>query len=148
MASNMHKILVAEDSEDDFLLIRDAFAENDLPVELLRVNDGEELLDYLFRRGPFASAGSAPAPELILLDLKMPRKNGLEALKEIKADPVLKRIPVIAFSTSGAEQDIRQAYDLGINAYVKKPVGFVLFSEAAKAIFEFWLRLARRSTSS
>ena len=135
MGNMSHKILVAEDSDDDFLLIQDAFTENGLPVELIWVRDGEELMDHLSRKS---------APELILLDLKMPKKNGLEALKEIKADPALRRIPVIAFSTSASEEDVRAAYDLGVNAYVKKPVGFVLFTEAVQKIYDFWIGLSRR----
>lgn len=138
-----HRILLAEDNEDDYLLVRDAFGENGLPVELLWVKDGEELMDYLFRRGRYARPESAPAPELVLLDLKMPKKNGLEALKEMKAHPALRRIPVVAFSTSGSEEDIRAAYDLGINAYVRKPIGYVLFTEAVKTIYDFWFGLSK-----
>ena len=129
------RILVAEDNEDDYVLIRDAFEENALAVEFSRVKDGEELMDYLSKR---------TAPDLILLDLKMPRKNGLEALQEIKADPQLRLIPVIALSTSASEKDIRDAYSFGVNAYVKKPVGFTLFVDAAKRIYDFWFALARR----
>ena len=140
-----HRILLAEDNEDDYLLIRDAFEETGLPVEIRWVRDGEELLDYLLRRDDYAKPGSAPIPGLILLDMKMPRKNGLEALKDIKAHPRLRLIPVVALSTSSAEEDIRAAYDLGINAYVKKPVGFVLFLEAMEAVYNFWFKLAKRA---
>lgn len=129
------KILVAEDNEDDFVLIRDAFAESGLPAEFARVSDGEQLMEYLNKRS---------APDLILLDLKMPRKSGLEALREIKADAVLRLIPVIALSTSASEKDIREAYASGVNAYVRKPVGFTLFIDAAKKIYDFWFMLARR----
>jgi len=138
------KILVAEDSDDDFLLIRDAFEENAVPVDLAWVKDGEELLDYLYRRGPYQKPGSATVPELILLDLNMPKKNGFEALKEIKADAQLRRIPIIVLSTSGSDEDIHKAYELGINAYVRKPIGFVLFAEAMKTIYDFWFGISRR----
>lgn len=102
----IHQIVIAEDNEDDYLLTRDAIQEAGLPMELAWVKDGEELMSYLRRQ---------PA-ELILLDLNMPKKSGKEALKEIKASPLLRRIPVVAFTTSGSEMDIEATFDLGINS--------------------------------
>lgn len=140
-----NKILVAEDSDDDFLLIRDAFEENAVPVDLAWVKDGEELLDYLHHRGLYQEPGSAVVPDLILLDLNMPKKNGFEALKEIKADALLRRIPIIVLSTSGSDEDIHKAYELGINAYIRKPIGFVLFAEAMKTLYDFWFGISKRA---
>ena len=140
-----NKILVAEDSDDDFLLIRDAFEENGVPVDLAWVKDGEELMDYLYRRGPYQKPGSTTVPDIILLDLNMPKKNGFEALKEIKADAQLRRIPVIVLSTSGSDSDIHKAYELGINAYIRKPIGFVLFAEAMKTLYDFWFGISKRA---
>lgn len=141
------RILVAEDNSDDFLLIRDAIDENALPVDLAWVKDGEELMDYLHHRGAYEKPGTAVDPELILLDLNMPRKNGFEALKEIKEDKKLRWIPIVVLSTSGSETDIHKAYELGINAYIRKPIGFVLFAETMKTVYDFWFGIAKRATS-
>jgi CheY-like chemotaxis protein len=130
-----HTILVAEDNEDDYLLMRDAIEENELHAELEWVKDGVELM---------ARLQAAPYPELIILDLKMPRKNGIEALQEIKADPKLKLIPIIVFSTSNAETDIKTCYELGANSYIQKPVGFVLFAETMQTIYDYWFGFTKR----
>ena len=130
-----HTILVAEDNEDDYLLMRDAVEENRLHAELEWVKDGVELMTRL---------QGAPYPELIILDLKMPRKNGIEALQEIKADAKLKLIPIIVFSTSNAESDIKICYDLGANSYIQKPVGFVLFAETMQTVYNYWFGLTKR----
>ncbi len=130
-----HRILVAEDNEDDYLLMRDAVEENVLHAELEWVKDGVELMARLQR---------APYPELIILDLKMPRKNGIEALQEIKADPKLKLIPIIVFSTSNSETDIKACYELGANSYIQKPTGFVLFAETMQTIYDYWVGLNKR----
>lgn len=127
--------MIAEDNEDDYLLMRDAFQENELHADLEWVKDGEELMTRL---------RSAPYPELILLDLKMPRKNGLEALSEIKADAKLRLIPVVILSTSNSETDIKKCYELGANSYVQKPVGFVLFAEAVQTIYDFWFSISKK----
>ncbi len=130
-----HTILVAEDNEDDYLLMRDAIEENELHAELEWVKDGVELMTRL---------QAAPYPELIILDLKMPRKNGIEALQEIKADPKLKLIPIIIFSTSNSETDIKACYELGANSYIQKPTGFVLFAETMQTIYDYWFGLNKR----
>ncbi len=130
-----HKILVAEDNEDDYLLMRDAVEENQLHAELEWVKDGVELM---------ARLQSGPYPELIILDLKMPRKNGAEALQEIKTHPKLKLIPVIIFSTSNSETDIQKCYELGANTYIQKPVGFVLFAETMQTVYDYWFGLAKK----
>ncbi len=129
-----HQIVIAEDNEDDYLLTRDAMQEAGLPVDLAWVKDGEELLAYLRRQ---------PA-ELILLDLNMPRKSGKEALKEIKASTLLRRIPVVAFTTSGSEIDIESTFDLGINSYIQKPIGFDNFVRAMKILYEYWFTVSKR----
>ncbi|MDZ7261448.1 MAG: response regulator, partial [candidate division KSB1 bacterium] len=114
-------ILMAEDDPEDRLLVKDAWEESRVLNELRFVEDGEELMDYLYRRGPYAEPARAPRPGLILLDLNMPRKDGREALKEIKADPELRRIPIVVLTTSKAEEDILRTYDLGANSFITKP---------------------------
>ena len=117
-------ILLADDDADDRMLARDALKESRLANELHEVVDGEDLLDYLRQRGRYAEPGLAPRPGLILLDLNMPRKDGREALAEIKRDPSLRCIPVVVLTTSQAEQDIFGTYDLGANSFISKPVTF------------------------
>ena len=129
-----HQIVIAEDNEDDYLLTRDAIQEAGLPVDLAWVKDGEELMNYL-RRNP---------AELILLDLNMPKKSGKEALREIKASALLRRIPIIAFTTSNSEADIEATFDLGINSYVQKPIGFDNFVRTMKVLYEYWFTVSKR----
>ncbi|HEX3109558.1 MAG TPA: response regulator, partial [Thermoanaerobaculia bacterium] len=116
-------ILLADDDEEDRMLAKDALAESRVVNDLRCVEDGDELLDYLYRRNKYAG-DPAPPPGLILLDLNMPRKDGREALREIKADPDLRRIPIIVLTTSKAEEDIYRTYDLGANSFITKPVTF------------------------
>ena len=130
------RVLIAEDNEDDYVLTRDAFIETGLPVELLWVKDGEELMDFL----------KNDAPDLILLDLNMPKKNGKEALKEIKSDRRLRRIPVVAFSTSGSESDVQSTFDLGINSYIQKPVGFDQYVRVLRALYDYWFDVSKISS--
>src|SRR3984885_11617455 len=115
-------ILYADDDPEDRMLVKDAWAESHLANELHFVEDGEELLDYLNQRGKFASLAGSPLPGMILLDLNMPKKDGREALQEIKADQRLRSIPVVVLTTSKAEEDILRAYDLGVNSFILKPV--------------------------
>ena len=136
-------ILMADDDMDDREFARTAMQESRLMNELRFVEDGEELLDYLYRRGAYSDPKSAPRPGLILLDLNMPRKDGREALAEIKADPVLRKIPVVILTTSKAEEDILRSYDLGVNSYITKPVTFQGLAEVMKILSIYWFELVR-----
>ena len=134
-------ILMADDDEDDRLLTGDAFREYRVGNELLFVEDGEELMDYLYRRGKFIDPKSSPRPGLILLDLNMPRKDGREALEEIKSDPDLRSIPVVILTTSKAEEDIVRSYDLGVNSFITKPVTFEGLVEVVKTLGKYWIEI-------
>jgi two-component system response regulator len=129
-------ILMADDDADDRLLARDALRKSRVATDLVCVTDGEELLAYLRRQGPYAHA---PRPGLILLDLNMPRKDGREALQEIKADPELKRIPVVVLTTSKAEEDLLQSYDLGAASFITKPVTFDALVDLMKTLAHYWI---------
>ncbi|HEX2202313.1 MAG TPA: response regulator [Longimicrobium sp.] len=134
-------LLVAEDDPDDRLLVREAMEESRLRNDLRFVEDGEELLDYLRRRGRYAAEGAAPRPGIVLLDLNMPRKDGREALEEIKADPELRRIPVVVMTTSRAEADVLRAYDLGAAGFIAKPVSFAGLVEVMRALGRYWIEI-------
>lgn len=134
-------ILMADDDPDDRLLARDAFEEARMANDVRFVEDGEQLLDYLHRRGPWAEPGAAPRPGLILLDLNMPKKDGREALEEIKRDPALRRIPVVVLTTSKAETDILRTYDLGVNSFITKPVSFDSMVETVRALGRYWFEI-------
>lgn len=135
-------ILMADDDPDDRVLTKDALEENRLANDLHFVEDGEELMDYLHQRGKF-SEQNAPFPGLILLDLNMPRKDGREALAEIKAHPKLKHIPVIVLTTSKAEEDIFKTYDLGVSSFITKPVTFEDLVRVTKAIGNYWFGIVK-----
>lgn len=143
MANDVLTILLAEDDPDDRMLTTRALERNGFPLDIRSVADGEELMDYLFCRGAYGARDAAPKPALILLDLNMPRKDGREALAEIKSEPTLRRIPVIVLTTSIADQDVRQSYDLGVNAFVTKPVTFEKLSESIELIGRFWLEVVK-----
>ena len=134
-------ILVAEDDEDDRLLMQEALEENRLANDLHFVEDGEELMDYLLQRGNYSDPKSAPRPSLILLDLNMPRKDGREALKEIKEDPNLRKIPIVVLTTSKAEEDILRTYDLGVSSFIAKPVVFDSMVQIMKMIGTYWFEI-------
>jgi two-component system response regulator len=134
-------ILMADDDADDRLMTREAFAESRLANDLRFVEDGEELLDYLHRRGRYSDPASSPRPGLILLDLNMPRKDGREALREIKSDPRLKRIRVVVLTTSKAEEDIYRTYDLSAASYITKPVTFDSMVEVIRTLGKYWLEI-------
>jgi CheY-like chemotaxis protein len=136
-------ILLAEDDPDDQYLISEALDENRLNARLFIVSDGEELLDYLNRQGKYQDSELWPMPSLILLDLNMPRKDGREALREIKSDPALQHIPIVALTTSQAERDVTQTYQSGISGFITKPVHFSDLREIMKSIGMYWLNTSR-----
>jgi two-component system, response regulator len=134
-------ILMADDDPDDCMLAQHALDQARLANTLRIVEDGEELMDYLHCRGAYSAPDAAPRPGLILLDLNMPRKDGREALKEIKSDPALRRIPVVALTTSKAEEDIMRTYDLGVNSYCTKPVSFEGLVALMKSLTSYWFQI-------
>jgi CheY-like chemotaxis protein len=140
-------ILLADDDPDDRMLTMRALKKNRLANEIRVVHDGEELMDYLYRRGDYAQVDASPRPGLILLDLNMPRKDGREALLEIKSDASLRSIPVVVLTTSEAEQDVLRSYDLGVNAFVTKPVTFDGLATAIKVLGDFWFEIVKLPTS-
>ncbi len=138
----MHKsitILVCDDDADDRMLIKDAFDENRVSNPLEFVNDGEELMNYLYRRGAYEHLQGAPFPGVILLDLNMPKKDGRTALKEIRADEALHRIPVVVQTTSKADEDIMRTYGLGVSSFITKPVTFEGLCDVVNALNHYWL---------
>ncbi len=134
-------LLMADDDEEDRMLTREALAESRLANDLRLVEDGEELMDYLRQRGKYAPPASAPRPGLILLDLNMPRKDGREALREIKADPDLRAIPIIVLTTSKAEEDIMRSYDLGASSFITKPVTFDGLVDVMRTLGRYWFHI-------
>ena len=134
-------ILIADDDPEDRMLVEDAFVESRLANDLHFVEDGEQLMDYLHRRGRYSDPVSSPRPGVILLDLNMPRKDGREALKEIKSDPRLRQIPIVVLTTSRAEDDIFRSYDLGVNSFVTKPVTFAAMVELMKMLGKYWFEI-------
>lgn len=131
-------ILIADDDPEDRLLVKDAFAENHLANDLRFVKDGEQLMDYLYRRGSYSDPARAPRPDMILLDLNMPKKDGRKALQEIKGDLTLRQIPVVVLTTSRAEEDIFRSYDLGVSSFITKPVTFTALIETVKTFGKYW----------
>jgi CheY-like chemotaxis protein len=134
-------ILMADDDADDRLMAQEAFEEARLANALHFVEDGEELLDYLYRRGEYAGRSVAQQPGLILLDLNMPKKDGREALKEIKEDPALRHLPIVVLTTSKAEEDILRTYDLGVNSFITKPVTFAGLVELVRTLTRYWFEI-------
>ena len=134
-------VLIADDDPEDQMLIEDAFEESSLVNTLVFVKDGEELLDYLHRRNRYSNPSASPRPGLILLDLNMPRKDGREALKEIKEDPDLRKIPIVVMTTSKAEEDILRTYDLGVNSFITKPVSFDRLVDVVTALGRYWFQM-------
>ncbi|MFY7734160.1 MAG: response regulator [Bacteroidia bacterium] len=137
-AKSIH-IVIAEDDEEDRMLTREAMIESRVKNTVHFVEDGEYLMDYLHNKGQYEDKSKFPAPGLILLDLNMPRKDGREALKEIKSNEHLKRIPVVILTTSKAEEDIIRTYDLGVNSFITKPVTFEGMINVMKTLGTYWL---------
>lgn len=143
-------ILMADDDPDDRLLVKDALSEckeeAGIAEPLRFVDDGEDLMDYLLRRGRHGGEADSPRPDLILLDLNMPRKDGREALREIRSHPELRSIPVVIFTTSRAETDIKLVYELGANSFVTKPVQFDTLVKTLSLIVRYWLGVVELPT--
>ena len=134
-------ILLADDDADDRMMASDALEESRIVNDLRCVEDGEELMDYLLRRGKYSNPDAAPRPGLILLDLNMPKKDGREALREIKSEPTLRTIPVVVLTTSQAEEDIYRTYDLGVNSFITKPVNFESLVILMKTLGKYWFEI-------
>jgi CheY-like chemotaxis protein len=135
-------ILMADDDEEDRHMTQEAMAEAHLANELRFVVDGEELMDYLHRRGAYADGElEAPEPGIILLDLNMPKKDGREALAEIKSDPKLRRIPIVVLTTSRDEEDVLTTYDLGVNSFITKPVTFAGLVDVVRSFSQYWFEI-------
>ena len=137
MMTELRNILLAEDNPNDVELTLAALRENHLANDVVVVRDGAEALDYLYKRNAFASrAGGNPA--LVLLDLKMPKVDGIEVLRQVKADPAIRTVPIVVLTSSREEQDLVKSYSLGVNAYVVKPVDFPEFVQAVRLLGGFW----------
>lgn len=141
-------ILMADDDPDDRALTREAFEAAHLANELRFVEDGEELLDYLHRRGKYTDPADAPWPGIILLDLNMPRMDGREALREIRADSRFRGIRVVVMTTSKAEEDIVRSYDLSAASYITKPVTFDGLVEVVRSLGRYWLEIVELAPGS
>jgi CheY-like chemotaxis protein len=131
-------VLMADDDEHDIVATKRAWKKHHIANPLYIVNDGEECLDFLHQRGKYSEPGSAPRPGIVMLDIRIPKMDGLAVLKQIRENNELRHLPVIILTTSTAEEDRIRGYDLGVNAYIVKPVGFDSFSEAVKTISLFW----------
>jgi CheY-like chemotaxis protein len=132
---------MADDDDDDRLLVHDALVESRLPIALKTVTNGEALLNYLYHRGAYSDVSQNPPPHLILLDLNLPKQHGLEVLREIKNHPKLRIIPVIVFTESRDDEDIYSTYDSGANSYIIKPATFTSLVEVMTSIGKYWLEI-------
>jgi CheY-like chemotaxis protein len=141
-AAKVHPLLLAEDDENDVFFMQRAFKQAKIANPLLRVKDGEEAIAYLQGEGAFADRKEFPLPCLILLDLKMPRRNGFEVISWVRSQPVLKRLPIVVLTSSKEDPDINRAYELGASTYLVKPVKFEGLVEMMKALHMYWLMLA------
>ncbi|MDZ7762813.1 MAG: response regulator [Melioribacteraceae bacterium] len=138
---NQVEILIVEDNPNDAEMAIRAFKKSKLTNNVLVVEDGEEALDFIFRKGKYSERNSDSSPRMILLDLKLPKVDGLEVLKEIKSNPETKMIPVIVLTSSKEESDIVESYKLGVNSYIVKPVDFDKFVDAVRNLGLYWLLL-------
>ena len=134
-------ILIADDDAEDRMLIHEALEESRLKNQVQFVENGEELMDYLHNRNRFSNKEKFPTPGLILLDLNMPKKDGREALKEIKSDDMLRLIPIVVLTTSKAEEDVLRTYDLGVSSFITKPVTFSSLVEVMKTLSKYWFEI-------
>ena len=142
--NNKIRILMAEDDPDDRLLFQDALDEIRFGNHIDYVENGQELLDYLNRKGNYEALKGTPLPGLVLLDLNMPIKDGREALKEIKETPELKRVPIVVLTTSSADEDVVKSYDLGVNSFITKPVTFDSMVHAVQTVTDYWFQVVRK----
>jgi CheY-like chemotaxis protein len=136
-------LLCAEDDADDRLLVQDALKESHLASNLRFVANGEELMEYLLHKGPYADPASSPRPQLLLLDLNMPRMDGREAIARIRSEPALRTLPVVVLTTSDAREDIEQVYALGANSYIVKPVSFAGLVRLLAELGRYWLEVVK-----
>ncbi len=134
-------ILIADDDAEDRMLVKEALDESRLKNQVQFVENGEELLDYLHNRGKYTDKEKYPTPGLILLDLNMPKKDGREALKDIKSDEHLRVIPVVVLTTSKAEEDILRTYDLGVSSFITKPVTFTSLVDVMRTLSKYWFEI-------
>ncbi len=139
MASDQITILLVEDDQDDIELTKKALSSGNVVNELFVVRDGQQALDYLYNQGDYTDKKSAPRPGLILLDIKMPKVDGLEVLKKIKSDKDLLKIPVVMLTTSKRDQDILESYNNHANSYIEKPVEFEAFVQKIKEVGLYWM---------
>jgi CheY-like chemotaxis protein len=147
-ANNLIEILIADDDAEDRMLITDALKESRLRNNIQCVENGEELMQLLRNKGKFSDKKKYPLPGIILLDLNMPKMDGREALKEIKADKKLASIPVIVLTTSKAELDIVKTYNLGVNSYITKPVSFSALVDIMKTLNKYWFEIVKLPASN
>ncbi|MBN2055265.1 response regulator [bacterium] len=134
-------IMLVEDNQDDIILMQRAFSQNRIRNRVRIVRDGEEALDYIFHRGKYEDISDCPMPGLVILDLKLPRIDGVEVLKIIKSDKKLRTIPIIMLTTSRDERDIKLCYQLGVNSYIVKPTEFDTFAGIVGEVTNYWLQL-------
>ena len=138
MSEKLYVVLMAEDNKHDIVAAKRAWKQHNIKNPLHIVKDGEECLDYLFQRGQYSDPESAPPAGILLLDVNMPKMDGLTVLEHIRADEKLRRLPVVVLTTSDLDEDRVKSYDLGANAFIRKPVGFDNFSNALKTTNVFW----------
>ncbi|MGK7901270.1 MAG: response regulator [Hormoscilla sp.] len=135
-------ILVVEDSDEDFTAFTRIMQELDSPHQITRVEDGDEVLDYLYHEGAYADPKTAPRPAIILMDLNLPGTDGREVIQQVKQDDRLKDIPIVAFTTSSKARDIEDCYNYGVNSYMLKPMGVTLLRETIRELFDYWFKYA------